>query len=348
MTDDHAGNLSSDAPIAVSPDNPCPFLRAVVAEGHIDGHTVPLGILAHTVQSASGEKGFRKLRAGIGTRLVALIANGLNPLQLVKSWWSGATLDQLRNGPLDKRGVGSRILDANAEVHEDEIERLASFGKDRSNPMGGGVERGLTDSEITTYMDANFERAEGHRRAIDRKLMEGEWPVLLRILGKGAGDERYLSVAEVRTLFTARRLPARINARLSSQQARGSPLGKIVKVGVAGAALLGLLVVTFALCPEIFRPIPKIGQLVPPSLPAREPLKAAYWLDQNWSTEDRFWFHHASQGTATFPVPYSWYIALEQPGLRLFSRPGLLSDSAYLERFGFIPSPKTVRTDADY
>ena len=77
-------------------------------------------------------------------------------------------------------------------------------------------------------------------------------------------------------------------------------------------------------------------------------MKAAYWLDQNWSTEDRFWFHHASQGTATFPVPYTWYIALEQPGLRLFSRPGLLSDSAYLERFGFIPSPKTVHGDAGY
>ncbi len=40
-------------------------------------------------------------------------------------------------------------------------------------------------------------------------------------------------------------------------------------------------------------------------------------------------------------------MALEQPGLRLWGRPGLLSDSAYLERFGFIPSPKTVRTDAE-
>ena len=87
---------------------------------------------------------------------------------------------------------------------------------------------------------------------------------------------------------------------------------------------------------------------MPPALPARVPVKAAYWLDQNWSTEDRHWFHHASQGTATFPVPYAWFIALEQPGLHLFSRPGLLSDSAYLERFGFIPSPKTVHGDAGY
>ena len=77
-------------------------------------------------------------------------------------------------------------------------------------------------------------------------------------------------------------------------------------------------------------------------------MKAAHWLDQNWSTEDRFWFHHASQGTATFPVPYAWFVALEQPGIHLFTRPGMLADSAYLERFGFIPSPKSVRTDAEH
>jgi hypothetical protein len=38
--------------------------------------------------------------------------------------------------------------------------------------------------------------------------------VLLKILGKGEGEERYLSVAEVRTLFVERRLPERITKRL--------------------------------------------------------------------------------------------------------------------------------------
>src|SRR5439155_15571983 len=111
-----------------------------------------------------------------------------SPLRLLKSWWSGATLDELRDVPLDKHGAGSRILDATAHVHEDEIERLASFVKDRPDPMGGGVARGLTGSEITAYMNANFERAAGHRRAIDRKRMEGEWPGLLRIMGKVEGE----------------------------------------------------------------------------------------------------------------------------------------------------------------
>ncbi|TYL91079.1 hypothetical protein FXB40_29710 [Bradyrhizobium rifense] len=61
------------------------------------------------------------------------------------------------------------------------------------------------------------------------------------------------------------------------------------------------------------------------------------WLDQNW-TDKREWVHHADQGTATFHIPYEWFMALEQPVLSLTSA-GLLSDPTYLDRFGFIPDP---------
>ncbi len=218
MHDDSARDASLPQ-IAVSPDNPCPFLRAAVASGFLDGHVVPLAKLAQTVEAASGETGLKKRIAGLKTRLVALVANGLGPLRLLRSWWSGAVLDGLRDGPLDKHGAGSRILGVTAEVNEAELARLASFGKDRPDSSGGS-ERGLTAPEIVAYMDANFERAKGNRRWIDRKLMEGEWPVLLKIMGKGDGEQRYLSVAEVRTLFLERRLPERINARLSVPPAR--------------------------------------------------------------------------------------------------------------------------------
>ena len=63
--------------------------------------------------------------------------------------------------------------------------------------------------------------------------------------------------------------------------------------------------------------------LLPPPLPAVAETKAAFWLEQNWSLKDRHWFHHASQGTATFPVPYEWFMALEQPRLHLLSKPGM-------------------------
>lgn len=212
------GTISSEPqipPIAVSPNNPCPFLRALVAEGFADGHIVPLGELSRTIGKASGETGLRAKLVRAELYLVALIANGLSPLRLLSSWWSGAVLDALRNGPLDKHGAGSRILDATADVHESEIDRLAEFGKDRPDPSGG-MERGLTAADIKTYMKANLLRAKDTKRWYYPILMQGEWPVLLRIMGKGEGEQRYISVAEVRTLFVERRFPDRIVARLPS------------------------------------------------------------------------------------------------------------------------------------
>jgi hypothetical protein len=344
------GTGSNDQPAAVSPNNPCPFLRALVAEGFIDGHIVPLQKLSETIETATGTRGWiERLRGKIKIYLVALVANGLGPLRLLRSFWSGAQLDALRDGPLDKHGSGSRILDPTAHVNKAEIARLAGFGKDRPDPAGG-FERGLTIEEITAYMDANFERAKGHRRPIDRRLMNGEWPVLLRVMGKSEGENRYLSVEEVQTLFVEHRLPERVTRRLSAspQPAHGGGYFRVLgKAVLAVIAVAIAAIVAIAEFPDQIGPIAPswLAQLLPPVLPDRAPAKAAYWLDQNWTTEDRHWFHHASQGTATFPVPYAWFIALEQPGLHLFSQPGLLKDSDYLERFGFLPSPKSVHVD---
>ena len=126
MPDDRNGDVPAGQ-IPVSPDNPCPFLRALVACGYVGGHVVPLQELCRRIEAASGEHGFEKTVVGIKTYLVAVGANG--PAHLIKSATSGAVLDELRNGPLDKHGAGSRILDATAHVHEDEIDRLATFGQ---------------------------------------------------------------------------------------------------------------------------------------------------------------------------------------------------------------------------
>ena len=354
MSDPHAdSSAGANSQIAVSPNNPCPFLRGLVAGGYVSDHIVPLLKLTGTIEAATGEKGLKQRLAGMETYLVALIANGLNPLRLIKSWWSGAVLDELRNGPLDKHGAGSRILNVDGEVDESEIARLAEFGSEYADG-NGGTERGLNSQQITAYMNANFERAKGHRRAIDRLLMNGEWPVLLNILGKGDGDNRYLSVAEVRTLFVERRFPARIVARLAESAPVPGNFAKFAKAAVGVLALLmALLILAITQFPDQLRTFlailpgqaAQLAQLLPPPLPDMPAVKSARWLDQNWSTEDRHWFHHVSQGTKTFPVPYAWFVALEQPRIHLFSRPGLLSDTDYLERFGFIPSPKTIHTD---
>ena len=212
MTDNSTGSPGA-APagqVPVSPNNPCPFLRGLVANGYVGGHDVPLTKIAETIDLASGEHGAGAVKVWLETYGVASIANG-NPL---KSMISGAVLDQLRGGPLDKLGAGSRILNVDGQVQEDEITRLASFGKDRPDGAGG-TERGLTATDIDTYMAANMERAGDTARWYYPILMKGEWPVLLKIMGKGEGSERYLSVAEVTTLFVDKRFPGRIVARLT-------------------------------------------------------------------------------------------------------------------------------------
>src|SRR5437879_5827723 len=215
---DHSSGTAPGGQIPVSSNNPCPFLRALVANGYFGGHVVPLSKLSEMIGAASGETGSAKKKVGLETWMVAVIANGLGPLRVLKSETSGAVLDELRDGPLDKHGGGSRILDVDANVHEDEIAWLAGFGKDRNDPAGG-VERGLTAKEIDTFMKANIKRDGAAAHWYYPMLMKGEWPVLLKILGKGEGEERYLSVAEVRTLFVERRLPDRITARLPKPSA---------------------------------------------------------------------------------------------------------------------------------
>jgi len=71
-------------------------------------------------------------------------------------------------------------------------------------------------------------------------------------------------------------------------------------------------------------------------LPQYPPIGNPVWLSQQWSAEQRDWFHHADQGTQTFGIPYEWFIALEQPSPSL-GAPGLFSDPVYLDRYGFIP-----------
>ncbi len=67
--------------------------------------------------------------------------------------------------------------------------------------------------------------------------------------------------------------------------------------------------------------------------------KKTVWLDQGVSKKDLSWFYHADQGTRTFGFPYDWFMALEQPTISWvpFSKVGLFSDTAYLDRYGFIP-----------
>jgi hypothetical protein len=76
-----------------------------------------------------------------------------------------------------------------------------------------------------------------------------------------------------------------------------------------------------------------------------------YWPQQNWggttskASADTQRYHHLSQGTATLPMPYDWFMSLEKPDASLwatlvkslfFVNGERLSGNDYLLRFGFI------------
>jgi cytochrome c5 len=63
--------------------------------------------------------------------------------------------------------------------------------------------------------------------------------------------------------------------------------------------------------------------------------------DQRWSSTQQAWFHHASQGTEL--LPYKWYLALEQPKIKLFGSVPKFSDPSYLARFGFLTDPANAQ-----
>ena len=200
----------------VSPGNPCPFLRAAVASDFLEGHRDPLSSVGQFVVDAGGSAGGKARVVRLVVSLIALIGNGLGPKTLWRNFQSGLVADELRGGPLDKRGAGSRILDATAQVDHAQLDRLDQFAVDCTDAHGV-TERGLGSAQLVTMMDANFARAAGSRRGIDRPLMNGEWPVLLSVIGKDGPGGRYLSLADVRALYVDRTLPARILARMDAR-----------------------------------------------------------------------------------------------------------------------------------
>ena len=200
-------------PRPVSGNNPCPFLRALVSQGQLADDTAPLDQVASVIAriARSGEGSPTLPAAAIFG--IALIANGLSPGAMLDTRLHGLRLNALRGGPLDKHGVGSGILDSRGEIDPKELTRLRRFANQK-RAADGASELGLGLPELRAFMDANFERAAGRRRRIDRTLMIGEWPVLLKVMGREGPDGRYLSLGEVATLFTQRQLPLRMTRQL--------------------------------------------------------------------------------------------------------------------------------------
>lgn len=216
----------ADKPSRVSPNNPCPFLRALVSQGQLPNGDVSLAEVTRVIAEVAAVGDAQEKLPAAAVMAIALAANGLSPLQLARNALGGVSLNELRNGPLDKKGAGSRILDAKAKVDPAELVRLDEFASYKHD-ADGHTERGLDLAEITRMMDANYARAAGHRRLIDRQLMNGEWPILLKVMGKQGfkqdkqgkqgKEELYLSLKDVSDLFEKRALPQRMMKKLEAK-----------------------------------------------------------------------------------------------------------------------------------
>ncbi|MFO0660271.1 MAG: hypothetical protein U0165_10640 [Polyangiaceae bacterium] len=175
------------------------------------GHNPPGRIADAVVRASTGDPDEPPL-PWVGVYLIAVLAQELGPFAALRAHREGVNVGSLRDTPFDKHGVGSRIIANTGAIERAELERLEQFASEKRSE-NGTAELGLSLAELTRMMDSNFDRAEGHRRRIDRALMDGEWPVLLKVLGKPSHQGRYLSLDELRALFVDQRLPERIVQR---------------------------------------------------------------------------------------------------------------------------------------
>ncbi|MCF2858363.1 cytochrome c [Pseudoalteromonas sp. SMS1] len=80
-------------------------------------------------------------------------------------------------------------------------------------------------------------------------------------------------------------------------------------------------VIVFALTAFVFRTFTALSELkyglTPPKLPEYQKLETQFLNQNGWQSKDKpdshQWPYHASQGTATLPIPYEWLSALEAP-----------------------------------
>ncbi len=76
------------------------------------------------------------------------------------------------------------------------------------------------------------------------------------------------------------------------------------------------------------------------NMPAYKPVDVQF-TQQNWTADQRTWFYHSAQGTEL--LPYKWFMALEQPKIKVFGEVPKFADTSYLARFGFLPDPASPK-----
>jgi len=145
----------------VSADNPCPFLRALVAQGLLPDGNAPIGKVTETILTvAKTGEGSPKLPS-IPIRAIALIAYGLGPLQIARNGLGGLQPDGLRNGAtLVLQTFGGCLRSANyqsewlsnSESFESQIVSLA-MGFSSNRPLAPPNQRDMASQTDASQTD---------------------------------------------------------------------------------------------------------------------------------------------------------------------------------------------------
>lgn len=140
----------------VSPGNPCPILRALVSHGLYNEKKEPIGyatqLLLRFAQSGEGTPSLNPFLAPI----ILFIANGIGFQPFIDNLFlgKGLRINQLRQGPLYKHGVSSRMIDSDGKFVEAEFERYST-----PSPFLDGL------SSLYALCNSYFQRATRARRS---------------------------------------------------------------------------------------------------------------------------------------------------------------------------------------
>ena len=132
---------------------------------------------------------------------------------------------------------------------------------------------------------------------------------------------------------------------MNTQTAQPSRTMRVVKSKWSWSSLLIILIAAYIVL-RVLSAIESLNYaLSPAELPEYTQLETKLVNPTGWKNQSSEWFHHASQGTATIPIPYSWFVALEEPKSSpwwVFIGEKKPYVSEYILRMGFIKQDKTT------
>jgi len=140
----------------VSANNPCPFLRALVAAGKLADDREPLAEVAAVVATAARAGDGRPVLPRTAIFAIASVANGLGPLSLADTQLHGLQLNALRGGPLVQKNVRNR--------------GRASLGAVGACPAWSGL-RTLRRSSVAVFWRPDSVRTTNCAAMIEENLM---------------------------------------------------------------------------------------------------------------------------------------------------------------------------------